>query len=353
MKEPSTLLVTGGAGFIGSNFVHRAIDDGHRVVTLDALTYAGSIENLTTLSATDRHTFVHGSINDRSLVSQLLAKHRPQTVINFAAQTHVDRSIDDPCAFVNTNVVGTHELLEATLSYWRGLSGDARERFRFLHISTDEVYGPLAQGRSSENSRYAPSSPYAASKAAADHLVRAYHVTFGLPVLITNCGNNYGPRQFPEKLIPLMILTALAREKLPVYGDGKHVRDWLHVDDHCSALMQVIDRGRPGETYNIGAHCERCNIDVVRRICDILDRLRPREGSYQSLISYVADRPGHDRRYSLDTSRIAHELGWQPMVSFEEGLERTMTWYLNNPLWCERVQGGKDNIARVAFGRAG
>ena len=347
----TTYFVTGGAGFIGSNFVHVLVNDGHTVVNLDALTYAGNPDNLLDLSGSDRHAFVTGSINDRALVAQLLAQHQPNAIVNFAAETHVDRSIDDPGAFIRTNVNGTHELLEAALTYWRGLSVGRRDGFRFLHVSTDEVYGSIGEGRFTEDSRYAPSSPYAASKASADHLVRAYHVTYGLPALITNCGNNYGPRQFPEKLIPHMLLSALAGQPLPVYGDGRHVRDWLHVDDHCRALMRVIEAGRPGATYNIGGHGERPNIDVVHAICDALDREMPRQTSYRSLIAFVADRPGHDRRYSLDPSRLEREMGWRPTIPFETGLAQTVAWYLANRPWCERITSGGYRVARIGLGR--
>lgn len=349
----TTFLVTGGAGFIGSNFVHRAVAAGHSAVNLDALSYAGNPDNLTGLSDPARHTFVHGSINDRALVAKLLAQHQPTAIVNFAAETHVDRSIDDPGAFIQTNIGGTYELLEAALAYWRAMPDAARANFRFLHVSTDEVYGSIATGKFTEESRYAPNSPYAASKAAADHLARAFHATYGLPVLITNCGNNYGPRQFPEKLIPHMILTALAGQPLPVYGDGMHVRDWLHVDDHCAALLRVIDAGKPGGTYNVGGHGERPNIDVVHAICDVLDQHRQRKESHRKLISYVTDRPGHDRRYSLDASKIERELGWRPAVPFETGLAQTVTWYLENLNWCERIKSGGYRVARAGLGRAG
>ena len=349
----TTFLVTGGAGFIGSNFVHRAMAAGHSAVNLDALSYAGNPDNLTGLSHPARHTFVHGSINDRTLVAKLLAQHQPTAIVNFAAETHVDRSIDDPGAFIQTNIGGTYELLEAALAYWRAMSDAARANFRFLQVSTDEVYGSIATGKFTEESRYAPNSPYAASKAAADHLARAFHATYGLPVLITNCGNNYGPRQFPEKLIPHMILTALAGQPLPVYGDGMHVRDWLHVDDHCAALLRVIEAGKPGGTYNVGGHGERPNIDVVHAICDVLDRNRQRKESHRKLISYVTDRPGHDRRYSLDASKLERELGWRPAVPFETGLAQTVTWYLENLSWCERIKSGGYRVARAGLGRAG
>jgi len=349
----TTFLVTGGAGFIGSNFVHRAVAAGHSVVNLDALSYAGNRDSLAGLDNHAHHTFVHGSINDRALVMQQLSRHRPSVIVNFAAESHVDRSIDDPGVFIQTNVNGTYELLEAALSYWRTLPPAARAEFRFLHISTDEVYGSIAVGRFTEDSRYAPNSPYAASKAAADHLVRSFNNTYGLPTLITNCSNNYGPRQFPEKLIPHMILMALAGQPLPVYGDGMHVREWLHVDDHCNALLRVIEAGQSGATYNIGGHGEQPNIEVVRAICDALGRAAPRKDSYRSLISHVPDRPGHDRRYALDTSKLEHELGWRPAIAFETGLAQTIAWYLTNLAWCERIKSGGYRLARAGLGRAG
>ncbi|MEI7803854.1 MAG: dTDP-glucose 4,6-dehydratase [Hyphomicrobiales bacterium] len=349
----TTFLVTGGAGFIGSNFVHRAVAAGYSIVNLDALSYAGNLDNLTGLQDQTWHKFVHGSINDRALVAKLLLQHQPTAIVNFAAETHVDRSIDDPGAFIRTNIGGTYELLEAALAYWRVMPDTARANFRFLHVSTDEVYGSIAAGKFTEESRYTPNSPYAASKAAADHLARAFHATYGLPILITNCGNNYGPRQFPEKLIPHMILTALAGQPLPVYGDGMHVRDWLHVDDHCAALLRVIESGKPGNTYNVGGHGERPNVDVVNAICDMLDRNHPRKESHRKLISYVTDRPGHDRRYSLDASKLERELGWRPAVPFETGLAQTVTWYLENLNWCERIKSGGYRVARAGLGRAG
>lgn len=349
----SCLLVTGGAGFIGSNLVHRAVAAGYTIINLDALTYAGNPDNLAGLEAPERHVFVHGSINDRPLLNRLLAQHRPAAIVNLAAESHVDRSIDDPGAFIRTNVDGTYELLEAALAYWRTLPPAERDAFRLLHVSTDEVYGTIAEGRFTEESRYAPNSPYAASKAAADHLVRAFHATYGLPTLITNCGNNYGPRQFPEKLIPHMVLSAIAGQPLPVYGDGLQVRDWLHVDDHCSALLRVLEAGQPGTAYNIGGQGDRTNIEVVQAICDILDRHRPRQGSHRSLIVHVTDRPGHDRRYALDATRIERELGWRPSVLFPAGLERTVTWYLDNLAWCERIKNGGYRLARIGLGRGG
>lgn len=349
----TTFLVTGGAGFIGSNFVHHAIAAGHSVVNLDALSYAGNRDNLAALDNNPRHIFVHGLINDRALVMQQLSRHRPSVIINFAAESHVDRSIDNPGIFIQTNVNGTYELLEAALSYWRSLPPAARAEFRFLHISTDEVYGSIETGKFTEDSRYAPNSPYAASKAAADHLVRSFNNTYRLPTLITNCSNNYGPRQFPEKLIPHMILMALAGQPLPVYGDGLHVREWLHVDDHCNALLRVIEAGRPGATYNIGGQGEKPNIEVVQAICDALERERPRKDSYRSLINHVPDRPGHDRRYALDASKLERELGWRPTIAFKTGLSQTIAWYLANLPWCERIKNGGYRLARAGLGRAG
>jgi len=326
------LLVTGGAGFIGSNFVLAAVGQaGEPVVNLDKLTYAGSMKNVEALRGDARHTFVHGDIADRALVRQLLARHRPRAIVHLAAESHVDRSIEGPAEFVQTNVVGTFCLLEEARAYWSSLAAPERAAFRFLHVSTDEVYGSLGpEGAAfSEETPYAPNSPYSASKAASDHLVRAYHHTYGLPTLITNCSNNYGPHQFPEKLIPLMIHQALAGKPLPVYGDGLNVRDWLYVGDHCAALREVLARGRPGETYNVGGGSERRNIDLVKTLCALLDEAKPRTGgSYAVLITFVKDRPGHDRRYAIDSARIRRELGWRPQESFESGLRKTVIWYL-------------------------
>jgi len=338
-----TLLVTGGAGFIGGNFVLGQVQAGGRVVNLDALTYAGNLDTLSPLADSPDHVFVRGDIGDRELVSRLLAEHRPAAVVNFAAESHVDRSIDGPAAFIQTNVVGTLALLEAVRDYWKGLPQPERDAFRFLHVSTDEVYGSLGEtGYFTEETAYAPNSPYSASKAASDHLVRAFHHTYGLPVLTTNCSNNYGPYQFPEKLIPLMILKALAGEPLPVYGDGGNIRDWLFVTDHCEAIGRVLDAGRVGETYNIGGDAERKNIDVVRAICGVLDERVPRADgkSRESQIAFVTDRPGHDRRYAIDAGKIRKELGWTPAVSFEQGLEQTIDWYLTHAEWVQRVQDG-------------
>ena len=326
------LLVTGGAGFIGSNLVLQTIAaTGEPVLNLDKLTYAGSRDNLEGLRADARHVFVQGDICDRPLVRRLLAEHRPRALLHLAAGSHVDRSIQGPAEFVQTNVVGTFALLEEARAYWSGLAAAERAAFRFLHVSTDEVYGSLGPGDPafSESTPYAPNSPYSASKAASDHLVRAYWHTYGLPTLTTNCSNNYGPYQFPEKLIPLMIHQALAGKPLPVYGDGQNVRDWLYVLDHCAALRAVLERGRPGEVYNIGGGAEMKNLDLVKLVCALLDDARPRTGgSYAALISFVKDRPGHDRRYAIDSRKIQRELGWRPQESFESGLRKTVRWYL-------------------------
>ncbi|WP_133499513.1 dTDP-glucose 4,6-dehydratase [Cognatilysobacter terrigena] len=346
----TTWLVTGGAGFIGGNFVLEAAQRGIRVVNLDALTYAGNLDTLSSLDGNANHVFVEGDIGDAALVERLLNEYRPDAVINFAAESHVDRSIDGPAAFVQTNVVGTLNLLEKTRDFWRSLDAPARDAFRFLHVSTDEVYGSLGDtGKFTETTPYAPNSPYSASKAASDHLVRAFHHTYGLPVLTTNCSNNYGPFQFPEKLIPLIIARALRGEPLPVYGDGRNVRDWLFVGDHCSAIRRVLESGRVGETYNVGGNAERENIEVVRTICRLLDQKRPvGDGrARESLITFVADRPGHDRRYAIDASKIEQELGWSPTVTFEQGIERTVDWYLDNQSWVERVLDGSYRLERI------
>lgn len=345
-----TWLVTGGAGFIGGNFVLDAVRRGIRVINLDALTYAGNLDTLRPIESDPRHVFVHGDIGDAGLVEQLLAEHRPDAVVNFAAESHVDRSIDGPGAFVQTNVVGTLSLLEKTRDYWKSLDAEARDRFRFLHVSTDEVYGSLGdEGKFTEETPFAPNSPYSASKAASDHLVRAFHHTYGLPVLTTNCSNNYGPYQFPEKLIPLVIAKALAGEPLPVYGDGLNVRDWLYVADHCAAIVRVLEDGRVGETYNVGGDAEQQNINVVRTICALLDeRLPLADGTArQSLITYVKDRPGHDRRYAIDASKLQRELGWAPTVTFEQGMARTVDWYLQNQPWVQRVLDGSYRLERI------
>jgi dTDP-glucose 4,6-dehydratase len=339
-----TLLVTGGAGFIGSNFIHYWIR-AHpgRIVNLDKLTYAGNPRNLAALQGNPQLQFVRGDINDGALISKLIAEHRPRAILNFAAESHVDRSIRDPEAFVRTNIVGVYALLEQALSYWRSLAGTERDRFRFLQVSTDEVYGSLGPDDPAfrEGDTYAPNSPYAASKASADHLVRAYHHTYGLPTLTTNCSNNYGPYQFPEKLIPLMILNAVRGKPLPVYGDGQNVRDWLYVEDHCRAIDAVLARGRTGQTYNVGGWNEKTNLEVVNSICAALDSARPRpEGPHQELIRFVADRPGHDRRYAIDATRIERELDWRPQETFDSGLRSTVRWYLDHMDWVNEVASG-------------
>jgi dTDP-glucose 4,6-dehydratase len=355
MEDVPTWLVTGGAGFIGGNFVLRAVGDGIKVVNLDALTYAGNRDTLASLEGNANHVFVHGDIGDRELVAKLLAGHRPDAVVNFAAESHVDRSIDGPAAFIQTNVVGTLALLEAVRDYWKSLEGIAKRDFRFLHVSTDEVYGTLGDtGKFREDTPYAPNSPYSASKAASDHLVRAFHHTYGLPVLTTNCSNNYGPYHFPEKLIPLVIARALAGEALPVYGDGKPVRDWLFVADHCDAIRTVLAKGRVGETYNVGGNAEKQNIEVVKAICALLDQRRPREDGKprESQIAHVADRPGHDRRYAIDASKLRDELGWEPQYTFERGIAETVDWYLANQDWVNRVLDGSYRLERIGRGDA-
>ena len=338
------MLVTGGAGFIGSNFVLDWVETmGEPLVNLDALTYAGNLHNLAALESDERHIFVHGDICDRNLVSRLLNEHRPRAILHFAAESHVDRSIHGPSDFMRTNIDGTFALLEAAREYWSGLEGEARSRFRFLHVSTDEVYGSLDvdDPAFSEINRYQPNSPYSASKAASDHLVRAWHHTYGLPVITTNCSNNYGPYQFPEKLIPLMIINALAGKPLPIYGDGMNIRDWLYVGDHCSAIRAVLERGRIGETYNIGGLNEQPNKAIVNRICALLDELRPDSaGPYSRLITYVKDRPGHDRRYAVDIGKIQSELGWAPQQTFDSGIRKTISWYLDNTSWIKQVLSG-------------
>jgi dTDP-glucose 4,6-dehydratase len=333
------ILVTGGAGFIGANFVldWLATHD-EPVVNLDKLTYAGNLGNLAALAQDARHVFVRGDIGDRALVEQLLAQHRPRAIVNFAAESHVDRSIHGPAAFIETNVVATFNLLEATRAWWGALPDAERAAFRFLHVSTDEVYGSLSatDPAFSESTAYAPNSPYSASKAASDHLVRAYHHTYGLPTLTTNCSNNYGPRQFPEKLIPLMIVNAIAGKPLPVYGDGLNVRDWLYVGDHCAAIRAVLAQGRPGDTYNVGGNAEMKNLDVVHAVCGILAEERPGR-DYAALVRFVTDRPGHDRRYAIDATKIATELHWKPAETFATGMRKTIRWYLDNGPWLESV----------------
>ena len=344
MSSYKTLLVTGGAGFIGSNFVLSAIAMGHTVINLDALTYAGNPGNLASIDSSANHIFVQGDINDRELVESLLAQHRPSAVVHFAAESHVDRSIAGPEAFLKTNIDGTFTLLRAARSRFESLNGAEKEQFRFLHVSTDEVYGTLAADDPAfhEKTPYAPNSPYAASKAASDMLVRAWVHTYKLPALITNCSNNYGPFQFPEKLIPLMILNALAGKPLPVYGDGQQIRDWLFVADHCSAISAVLENGRIGETYNVGGGNQRANLDVVNTVCALLDELRPDSPfvPHKQLITYVQDRPGHDRRYAIDARKIESELGWHAAESFETGLRKTVQWYLDNPDWLADVTSG-------------
>lgn len=348
-----TLLVTGGAGFIGSCLIRMLIGLGHdRVVNLDKLTYAGNLDSLAGALEQPRHIFVHGDIGDTSLVNSLLREHRPRAILHLAAESHVDRSIDAPAAFVDTNVVGTFRLLQAAQHYWASLTEPDREAFRFLHVSTDEVYGSLGPtGRFTESTAYAPNSPYAASKAAADHFARAFAQTYGLPVVITNCSNNFGPFQFPEKLIPLMILNAVEGRPLPVYADGQNVRDWLFVEDHCRALLAALEHGRPGEAYNFGANCERTNLEVVEAICRLLDELRPDllHRPCQSLITFVADRPGHDRRYAIDASKARRELHWQPQQDFDSGLRATVEWYLDNRRWVERVCSGDYRRERLGL----
>lgn len=339
------ILVTGGAGFIGSNFVLDWVAaGGEAVLNLDKLTYAGNLENLRSLEGDARHVFVQGDIGDQALVERLLAQHRPRAVLNFAAESHVDRSIHAPGTFIETNVVGTFRLLEAVRAYWGGLQDAEKDAFRFLHVSTDEVYGSLgpADPAFAETHRYEPNSPYSASKAASDHLVRAYHHTYGLPVLTTNCSNNYGPYHFPEKLIPLMIVNALAGKPLPVYGDGRQVRDWLYVGDHCSAIRRVLEAGRPGETYNVGGWNEKPNLEIVHTVCALLDELRPRADgrSYREQVAFVKDRPGHDRRYAIDARKIERELGWKPAETFDTGIRKTVQWYLAHGDWVQRVQSG-------------
>ena len=347
-----TLLVTGGAGFIGSNLVQHALDHtSDRIVVFDKLTYAGSLLNLEKPLADPRVTFVQADIADSAAVAQVFAAERPDAILNLAAETHVDRSIDSPHAFVDTNVVGTLVLLEAARHHLQSLHPSERGRFRFLHVSTDEVYGTLGpSGLFSEETPYAPNSPYAASKAAADHLVRAYFHTHGLPTLVTNCSNNYGPFQYPEKLVPLMTLNALDGRPLPIYGDGGQVRDWLHVDDHCEGILLVLRNGRPGEKYNIGGGNERTNLEVVDRICDLLDEMRPSAQSHRALKALVPDRPGHDRRYAIDATKIRRDLGWKLSRSFEEGLRATVTWYIEHREWCTAVQAGRYDRQRLGLG---
>ncbi|WP_300451626.1 dTDP-glucose 4,6-dehydratase [Accumulibacter sp.] len=339
------ILVTGGAGFIGANFVLGWLaHSDEAIINLDKLTYAGNRENLCSLGNDPRHVFVHGDINDLPLISGLLARYQPRAVVHFAAESHVDRSLHGPEDFVQTNIVGTFRLLEAARGYWQHLPAEAARRFRFLHVSTDEVYGSLAPDEAAfdENHRYRPNSPYSASKAASDHLVRAYHQSYGLPVLTSNCSNNYGPYQFPEKLIPLMIVNALAGKPLPVYGDGRQIRDWLYVEDHCAAIRRILEAGDPGETYNVGGWNEKPNLEIVHTLCALLDELCPRSDGkpYSEQITRVADRPGHDRRYAIDARKIARQLGWRPAETFATGIRKTVLWYLDNPDWISDVLSG-------------
>jgi len=344
-NQPDTILVTGGAGFIGSNFILQWLaSESSTVINLDKLTYAGNPANLASVAADPRYKFVQGDICDRQMLAEMLLMHRPRAIVHFAAESHVDRSIHGPDDFVRTNVNGTFSLLEEARAYWSAMTGDEKSAFRFLHVSTDEVYGSLSatDPAFSESTRYAPNSPYSASKAASDHLVRAYYHTYGMPVLTTNCSNNYGPFQFPEKLIPLVILHALNGKPIPVYGDGLNVRDWLYVADHCEAIRTVLKRGRPGETYNIGGSNEIKNLDVVNTICSVLDELRPTDPvvPHKNLITFVKDRPGHDRRYAMDASKIQSKFGWRPKETFESGMRKTIQWYLDNDAWIQSVTSG-------------
>ena len=340
-----TILVTGGAGFIGANFVRTSLDVyDETIVNLDKLTYAGNLESLQSVSQNDRHIFEKGDITDVALIDSLLRKYRPRAIVNFAAESHVDRSILGPEAFIETNIVGTFRLLEASRRYWTEMEAEKQATFRYLQVSTDEVYGSLSPNDAafSETNKYEPNSPYSASKASSDHLVRSYQHTYGLPTLTTNCSNNYGPFQFPEKLIPLIIHNAINEKPLPIYGDGQQIRDWLYVEDHCDAIRSVLANGRVGETYNIGGGSEMTNLDVVSIVCEILDRLRPRDkGKYFDLVTYVTDRPGHDRRYAVDISKIKSELGWTPAESFETGIEKTVRWYLDHQTWIEHIKSGE------------
>lgn len=354
-----TILVTGGAGFIGANFVLDWLaGNDEPVVNLDKLTYAGNLQTLSSLQGDARHIFVHGDIGDSARVEQLLKTHQPRAIVNFAAESHVDRSIHGPEDFIETNIVGTFRLLEAVRAYWGGLNDQARQAFRFLHVSTDEVYGSLAADEPAftETHQYQPNSPYSASKAASDHLVRSYHHTYGLPVLTTNCSNNYGPYHFPEKLIPLMIVNALAGKPLPVYGDGQQIRDWLYVKDHCSAIRRVLEAGTTGEVYNVGGWNEKPNLEIVNRVCALLDELRPRADGkpYAEQITYVTDRPGHDRRYAIDARKLERELGWKPAETFETGIRKTVAWYLDNQEWVQNVQSGsyRDWVEKNYAGRS-
>ena len=348
------VIVTGGAGFIGSNFIRIALaNDEIHIINLDNLTYAGNLDSLRDIENNDRYTFIHGDICNQNLVEKAFAEYQPDAIIHFAAESHVDRSIDGPAPFIQTNINGTFVLLEGAKKYWSGLEDEAKNKFRFLHISTDEVYGSLGEtGYFTEETAYAPNSPYSASKASADHLVRAYYHTYGLPTLMTNCSNNYGPYHFPEKLIPLMILNALDGKSLPIYGTGQNVRDWLYVDDHCRAILAVLEKGLPGEKYNIGGHNEKTNMSIVHTLCDVLDDENPRADgvSYREQITFVKDRPGHDMRYAIDASKIEKELGWVPKETFETGIIKTVKWYLENTEWCKRVTDGSYRRERLGIG---
>ncbi|MEO1000074.1 MAG: dTDP-glucose 4,6-dehydratase [Pseudomonadota bacterium] len=346
------ILVTGGAGFIGSAVVRRAVAAGHGVVNLDALTYAANLDNVAEVAEAPGYAFEHADIRDRAALDRIFATHRPDAVMHLAAESHVDRSIDGPAAFIETNVTGTYQLLEAARAHWSGLDPAAQAAFRFHHVSTDEVYGTLgAEGLFTETTPYAPNSPYSASKAASDHLVRAWGETYGLPVVVTNCSNNYGPFHFPEKLIPVVILNALAGRAIPVYGAGENVRDWLYVEDHADALLTVLARGRVGETYNIGGNNEARNIDLVRQICALLDEMRPADAPHDRLIAFVADRPGHDLRYAIDATKIRDELGWEPSVTLAEGLRRTVAWFLENEAWWRAIEARGHRQERIGLGR--
>lgn len=355
MNDRRTILVTGGAGFIGANFVLRQMAQGNvEVINLDALTYAGNLDTVDSLDDNPDHVFVLGSIGDRELVAYLLDRYTPSAIVNFAAESHVDRSIDSPEAFIQTNIVGTFQLLESTRHYWRGLDTEARAAFRFLHVSTDEVYGSLgADGLFTEETPYRPNSPYSASKASSDHLVRAYFHTYGLPVLTTNCSNNYGPYQFPEKLIPLMIHNAVHGQPLPVYGTGANVRDWLYVEDHCRAIECVLQHGIPGQVYNVGGNNEQSNLQLVKTLCAFLDEMCPDSPHrpHEQLIAFVADRPGHDLRYAIDATKIRTQLGWEPRENLATGLRKTVRWYLDNTEWCERIMSGEYRGERLGLAR--